>query len=260
MSAADSHAPVVLVTGASRGIGAHLADAFAQAGYVVERSSRRGRSEEEGTRVSALDVTDAQAVEEYVEQVWQRHGRIDVLVNNAGVIDAEVPLWEADVEDWWRTVEVDVRGPFLLARAVVPHMIAAGSGRVVNLNSGSGTRSNDVSTAYYVAKSALGRITGGLHLAGFERGLRAFDLAPGVVRTDMTESMRSHEGRTEWTDPGEVCELALALASGELDAWSGRMVRAGVDTPDSLRAVADRLGDRARQVLLVPWGEDDPLA
>lgn len=260
MSAADSHAPVVLVTGASRGIGAHLADAFAEAGYVVERSSRRGRSGEDGAEVVALDVVDEAAVRAYVEQIVERHGRIDVLVNNAGVIDAEVPLWEADPADWWHTVEVDVRGPFLMARAVVPHMIAAGSGRVVNLNSGSGTRSNDVSTAYYVAKSALGRITGGLHLAGFERGLRAFDLAPGVVRTDMTESMGSHEGRTEWTDPRDVCDLALALASGELDAWSGRMVRAGADTPDSLRAASDRLGERARQVLLVPWGEDDPLA
>ncbi|GAB47641.1 SDR family NAD(P)-dependent oxidoreductase [Mobilicoccus pelagius] len=257
---ADGQAPVVVVTGASRGIGAHLADAFAAAGYVVERCSRRGRSGEDGVEVVAVDVTDGAAVREYVDGVLARRGRIDVLVNNAGVIDAEVPLWEADPEEWWRTVEVDVRGPFLVAHAVVPHMLEAGGGRVVNLNSGSGTRSNDVSTAYYVAKSALGRITGGLHLAGYERGLRAFDLAPGVVRTDMTAGMGSHVGRTAWTEPHEVSELALALASGEFDAWSGRMVRAGTDTPTSLRAAEDRLSERSRQVLLVPWGDDDPLA
>ncbi|WP_313021799.1 SDR family oxidoreductase [Mobilicoccus sp.] len=256
----DRRAPVAVVTGASRGIGAYLANAFAEAGYVVERSSRRGRPGSEGPEVVALDVTDEDAVRAYVDAVVERHGRIDVLVNNAGVIDAEVPLWEADPQEWWHTVEVNVRGPFLVAHAVVPHMLAAGSGRVIDLNSGSGTRSNDVSTAYFVGKTALGRITGGLHLAGFDQGLRAFDLAPGVVRTDMTESMGSHEGRTEWTDPRQVCDLALGLASGELDAWSGRMVRAGVDTPASLRAAAGGLDERARQVLLVPWGEDDPLA
>ena len=86
------------------------------------------------------------------------------------------------------------------------------------------------------------------------------DLAPGVVRTDMTLSMPSHEGRTEWTSPREVIDLVLALASGDLDAWSGRMVRAGVDTPESLRErAAAGLDDSARTITLVPWGSDDPL-
>ncbi|MDO5629209.1 MAG: SDR family NAD(P)-dependent oxidoreductase [Mobilicoccus sp.] len=250
---------VALVTGASRGIGAFLADAFEREGYAVERSSRTGTASGDA-EVTALDVTDADAVGRYVEEVMARHGRIDVLVNNAGVIDTEVPLWEADPEQWWNTVEVNVRGPFLLSRAVAPHMIGAGGGRVINLNSGAGTRSSDVATAYYVSKTALGRITGGLHLAGFDHGLRAFDLAPGVVQTDMTASMTAHEGRTEWTTPAEVCELALALASGELDAWSGRMVRAGDDTPQELRRRAADLTEEARQVRLLPWGSDDPIA
>lgn len=245
---------VALVTGATRGIGAHLADAFEAGGYVVERSSRTG-----GATATSLDVTDEDAVGAYVEAVVARWGRIDVLVNNAGVIDDEVPLWEADTAQWWRTVEVDVLGPFLMAKHVAPHMLAAGGGRVINLNSGSGTRASGISTAYYVAKTGLARITGGLHLAGYEQGLRAFDLAPGVVQTDMTRSMGTHEGRTEWTDPAQVAELALALASGRLDAWSGRMVRAGADTADSLEAAAARLTDAARQVRLLPWGEDDPL-
>lgn len=250
--------PVAVVTGASRGIGAFLAAAFERAGYVVERSSRSGGGAE-GVEVRCLDVTDARAVQDYVTDVVARRGRIDVLVNNAGVIDAEVPLWEADVEQWWRTVEVDVRGPFLLSHAVVPHMLRAGSGRVVNLNSGAGVRSSAVATAYYVAKTGLGRITGALHLGGYDDGLRAFDLAPGVVQTDMTESMDAHADRTEWTSPAEVCDLALALASGELDAWSGRMVRAGVDTPESLKAAETRLTWDSRHVVLMPWGDDDPL-
>jgi hypothetical protein len=73
--------------------------------------------------------------------------------------------------------------------------------------------------------------------------------------------MRAHEGRTEWTSPEEVTDLVLALASGELDAWSGRMVRAGLDTAESLRArAAAGLRESDRTITLVPWGADDPLA
>ncbi|OLP72339.1 hypothetical protein BJM39_30180 [Salmonella enterica subsp. enterica serovar Javiana] len=76
----------------------------------------------------------------------------------------------------------------------------------------------------------------------------------------MTESMVAHEDRTEWTDPGEVTALALALASGELDVWAGRMVRAGVDTPASLHdRAAGGLEDADRTITLMPWGDDDPL-
>ncbi|MDO5712250.1 MAG: SDR family NAD(P)-dependent oxidoreductase, partial [Micrococcales bacterium] len=123
-------------------------------------------------------------------------------------------------------------------------------------------------TAYNVSKTALARITGSVALSGAGRGVYAFDLAPGVVRTDMTEAMRAHRDRTEWTTPAQVGELALALASGELDDWSGRMVRAGADTPESLRARAERskrcggVGRDAaeRTVGLIPYGPDDPLA
>lgn len=244
-----------MVTGASRGIGAHLSAAFARAGYVVEASSRRG-----GDGVAALDVTDTEAVRAYIDTVLARHGRIDVLVNNAGVVDAEVPLSESDPAQWWRTVEVDVRGPYLMTRFVLPGMLAQGEGRIVMVNSGAGTRAHADTTAYYVAKSALGRITGAAHLEGAGR-VFAFDLMPGVVRTDMTLSMPVHAGRTEWTEPGQVTDMALALASGELDAWSGRMVRAGADTPASLqRAARAGLSAEARTVGLRGYGEGDPVA
>ena len=220
--------PVVVVTGGSRGIGAHLSRGFAEAGYAVELTSRDGegarRLADELSRQgldavgSALDVAEPDLVQVFVEQLLQRHAQVDVLVNNGG-------------------------------------------GRVINLNSGSGTRADDLQSAYHASKTALARITGGLHLAGSERGIRAFDLAPGVVRTDMTEAMPQHRGRTEWTEPADVVTLALALASGELDAWSGRMVRAGTDTVESLRsAAAAGLSEQARTIGLLPYGEDDPLA
>ena len=241
--------PVAVVTGASRGIGRHVADALEDAGYAVERGS-----------TAVAPVTDRAALTAWVGEVVERHGRIDVLVNNAGVIDDEVDLFASDPDQWWHTQEVNVLGAYLMTWLVAPHMIAAGGGRVVNVNSGSARWPGEQASAYNVSKTALARLTGSTHLAGWARGIRAFDLMPGVVHTDMTEAMDAHVGRTEWTDPAEVTELVLALVSGDLDAWSGRFVRAGLDTVASLRArAAAGLGEEERTLVLA-LGEDDPLA
>ncbi len=250
---------VALVTGASRGIGAHVVAALLDDGWTVVGLSRSGQVAE-GAEGLACDVTDAAAVEQAVREVVDRHGRIDLLVNNAGLVETEQPLWEADVDEWWQVMVTNVRGPFLLMRAVVPHMIAAGGGRVVNLNSGSGTRESDVLTAYHASKSALARLTGGVALAGADHGVRAFDLAPGVIESDMTHSMQMHEGRTDWTDPEDVKALVLAIAHGELDGFSGRFVRAGTDDLELLRQRSRAgLGEGERMIRLRPWGQDDPL-
>ena len=107
---------VAVVTGASRGIGHHIADALDGAGYAVERGSS-----------TVAEVTDQASVEQWVADIVGRHGRIDVLVNNAGVIDAEVPLEESDPEQWWSTMEVNVLGPYLMTRFVLQHLAAAGA-------------------------------------------------------------------------------------------------------------------------------------
>ena len=262
---------VAVVTGASRGIGAAIAGALADDGYAVCLLARDGSAAalladeigNSGGRAMAMsvDVTNELVVGEAVGAVLSSWGRIDVLVNSAGSIEAELPLWEADVDQWWSVITTNVRGPFLMTRAVVPHMIAAGGGRVINLNSGAGMAERGDLSAYCASKSALSRITGATHLAGWPQGVRAFDLAPGTVRTDMTESMQLHKDRTEWTDPRDVTNLVLALASGELDAWSGRFVRAAVDTRESLTERARQgLDDDVRRLRLRPWGSSDPLS
>lgn len=260
------------MTGASGGIGSVVSVGLARAGVAVALHGRseerlattRDAVEEAGGRccVVTADVTDFAAVTGMVADVEQRLGPLDLLVNNAGLIeDDEVPLWEADPAEWRRVLEADVLGPFHCVRAVVPGMVARGGGRVIDLNSGSGTRDTPVYSAYNASKTALFRIGGGLHVAGHAHGLRAFEIAPGVVRTEMTAKMAMHADRTDWTDPQDVVDLVVAVARGDLDAWSGRFLRAGSDDLELLRAVADRgLSDRARTLRVAPWGEDDPLS
>lgn len=267
---ADLTGLVALVTGASAGIGRHLAEGLAARGAAVAGIARGGDrlraamdevAAATGARTLAVpaDVTDTAAVDAAVAAVSRELGTVGLLVNNAGLVDAaEVPLWDADPGQWWAVVESQVRGPFLLARAVLPGMVAAGRGRVVGLASGIGTRADPLYSAYSAGKTAQMRITESIDLAGAAHGVRAFDVAPGVVDTAMTRAMPMHAGRTEWTRPADVVDLVVAIAAGELDAWSGRFLRAGVDGLDTLRATTPS-GD-ARKLRLVPYGDGDPLS
>ncbi|MDP9428596.1 MAG: SDR family oxidoreductase [Actinomycetota bacterium] len=261
---------MALVTGASAGIGRHLVQGLAERGAAVAGLARGGErlaavmdevAAATGARTLAVtaDVTDRAAVDAAVARVTEKLRPVDLLANNAGLIDAaEVPLWRADPDQWWAVVESQVRGPFLLAHAAVPGMVARGGGRVVGLASGLGTRGSAEYSAYSAGKAAQMRITEGLALAGAEHGVRAFDLAPGVVDTAMTRAMPMHAGRTEWTRPADVVDLVVAIAAGALDAWSGRFLRAGVDDPAVLRATTP--DGAARQLRLQPYGDGDPLA
>src|SRR3954452_10103927 len=269
---------VVLVTGASTGIGRAPLDGLAARGAAVAGLARTERrlaeamaevTQATGARTLAVaaDVTDRAAVDPAAApgadgpaaRVADELGRVDLLVNNAGVIDvAEVPVWEADPDQWWSVVTSHIRGAQLLVRAVVPGMLARGHGRVVNLASGMSTRANRDYSAYSVAKTGLMRLTEALTLSLQGSGLHAFDVAPGVVDTPMTRSMEMWRDFEDWTPPERVVELVSAIAAGELDAWSGRFLRAGADDLDALRAVTPE--DAARQLRLRPYGEQDPVA
>ena len=266
---APGPARVALVTGAGRGIGREVALGLAGAGLAV---GLLGRTRDTLERVAAdiaagggnaavavADVRDFAQVTAAVATVEAALGGIDLLVNNAGAIESvEGPVWDADPREWWEVVETDLRGPFHCVRAVVPGMLARGGGRVVDLSSGIGAGDRDAYSAYGAAKAGLFRIAGNLHAAGRTRGLRAFEIAPGVVRTGMTEAMPMHVGRTAWTPPQRLVDLLAAVAAGRLDAWSGCFLRADVDTPGSLREVA-AAGPLARRLRVHPYGPQDPL-
>lgn len=278
MSPSPAPARTALVTGAARGLGRILAEGLADAGLDVAVLGRdeaalgdvAGAIVGVGRRavVVTADVRDQAAVAAAVARAEGELGSIDLLVNNAGVIEPdEVPLWEADPQQWWDVVETDLRGPFHLLRAVVPGMLARGGGRVVELSSGAGANDRDVYSAYCAAKAGMLRLGGHLHLAGYDHGLRTFEIAPGVVRTDMTAAMAMHRGRTDWTDPAEMVALVVAAAGGTLDAWSGCFLRAGLDDVEGLVREGRRLDLEGRGVpyphrrlLVFPYGDSDPLS
>lgn len=270
-----------VVTGAGRGIGRGLAIGLAANGYDVALVGRtrshldavaaeiaaQARAAGRPTPVTvvvAVDVTDGPGVRAAVEQIessLEPAGGTGLLVNNAGVVEQhEVPFAQDDVEDSWRVIETNVRGPLLFSRAVLPGMLARGGGRIVNINSGAGHRALPGYTGYGISKGALFRLTTLLDSQYRDQGLRAFDLAPGVVATDMTAGMPTHEDRTEWTPIEASLELLLAIGEGSLDALSGRYLRAGSDTPAELAARAyDIIVNDARTLRMVPYGPTDPL-
>lgn len=266
-----------LVTGAGRGIGLGIALGLVRAGWDVALLGRTPgpltavADEARALRPGALvvvetaDVVDRAAVTAAVgriEEAFAGLGGVGLLVNNAGVIEhREVDLVADDPDDVWRVIETNVRGPLLLSHAVLPGMLARGSGHVVNINSGSGHRPSPVYTGYGISKGALARLTTMLDRQYADRGVRVLDVAPGVVVTDMTQAMPLHDDRTEWTPVEATVDLVDAFGSGRLDALSGRFVRAGTDTEATLAEVTDRiLATDARTLRLAPYAADDPVA
>jgi NAD(P)-dependent dehydrogenase (short-subunit alcohol dehydrogenase family) len=269
-------ARTALVTGASRGIGREIALGLARAGLdvaLLARDAARLRAvatEVRATGATAVeltaDVSDPAAVRAAVSQAEETLGSIDLLVNNAGAIESEHPLWEADPDEWWSVFETNVRAPFLFSRYAVPGMIERGGGRVVDLASGASSHEmRGGYSAYNASKTALVRMGASLHGDGFRHGIRVFELAPGVVKTDMSTGMTLHEGRTEWTPVERVTDMVNAIAAGELDACSGWFLRVTHDTPESLKALAADVARQgaaatARRLRVLPAGNGDPLA
>ncbi len=169
---------VVLVTGGGRGLGRAIVERFAREGAAVsfcdvnqdDLQEVRSSLETEGRSVSpcTCDVTDTRQVEEMVGDVIGMHGRIDVLVNNAG-INRPHYLWEFPEEDWDRIMEVNLKSVFLLCRAVAPHMIERRFGKIINMSSKSGGKTGSVSASGYTASKA--------GIIGFTRSI-ALELAP----------------------------------------------------------------------------------
>jgi 3-oxoacyl-[acyl-carrier protein] reductase len=226
--------PEALVTGGGRGIGESIARGLATDGFDVTVTGRtreqvEGVAADIGGRALVGDVSLRTDVERWARAIG---GDLDVLVCNAGISGPGEPL--ADVDAWWRTFEVNVFGVYLCCHAFAPRMIARGSGRIVNVASGSAylPSSGRGGTAYGASKAAVHRFTELLAAQLSAQGVHVFSISPGLVRTEMTESFGDD---APWTPPECAPTLVRALASGEFDALAGRYLHAEHDPPEELR-------------------------
>jgi NAD(P)-dependent dehydrogenase (short-subunit alcohol dehydrogenase family) len=253
---------VALVTGGGRGIGRTIAQTLAGAGAAVAVLSRSNEElsetvhllQQAGGRAAAFpaDVTDAQAIQSAIRSVEQSFGPIDVLVNNAGTPKPLAPFAESDLDEWWRGFEVNLLGPAICTRHVLQSMISRGRGRIINLSSGAGAMAMTHFSSYVCSKTALVRFTECLALENVSHGIAVFAIAPGTVRTAMSEySLNSREGQKflPWfrrlfdegftVPPEHPAALVLELASGRADALSGRFISIYDDLEQLIANAAD---------------------
>ncbi len=241
---------VALVTGGGRGIGRAIAFALADAGAAVMAIARSQAevdetaaviNDREGRAIGlTADVTDRVAVQEVASEAETLLGPIDILVNNAGIGGQTLPLWETDPDEWWRTVEVNLRGPMLFAWAVLPSMIRRRSGTIVNVGSYAGIRASTgslVGGSYPTSKAALVRFTDTLAASMEEYNVRAFTISPGLVLTAMTEAIDEFRTVPEsaWSPPEAAASLVVRLAAGEGTALNGRFIHVNDDLDEMLR-------------------------
>jgi 3-oxoacyl-[acyl-carrier protein] reductase len=187
---------ICLVTGASRGIGRAIAQALAQNGATVLAAARESQSVASWSSDSAplreriipiaLDVTDKARIEAVIEEVVSQHGKLDVLVNNAG-ITRDGLLMGMDDEQFDAVIDTNLRGAFRLVRAASRHMIRARGGRIINISSFSGLAGNAGQANYAAAKGGLNALTKSVAKELGKRGITCNAIAPGFIDTDMTQ-------------------------------------------------------------------------
>lgn len=192
---ADLEGKAVLITGASRGIGAAAARAFAAAGARVGLMARSEAAvatlaREIGGLPLAGDVARAEDMERAVARLHAEAGRLDVLVNNAGLIDPIAGLAEADPAAWGQAIDVNLKGVFHGIRAALPRMRAAGGGTVLTVGSGAAHAPQEGWSAYCASKAGALMLTRALHQEAAGDGIRAISLSPGTVATDMQAAIR----------------------------------------------------------------------
>jgi 3-oxoacyl-[acyl-carrier protein] reductase len=192
---------VIIVTGASRGIGAAAAAALAREGATVMLTARDGNRSAEVARAiteaggradaTACDVSDFAAVEKLVAQMEARFGHVDALINNAGVIEPIATVAESDPAVWARNIEINLIGAYNPIRALLPRMIKAGGGTIVNVSSGAAIRPLDGWSAYCSGKAGLAMLTRAIMLENTANGIRVFGFQPGTTDTDMQVAIRA---------------------------------------------------------------------
>jgi 3-oxoacyl-[acyl-carrier protein] reductase len=205
------HGQVAIVTGAARGIGLGIARRLAGEGcrVVVWDRDPTATADFKPALVQSVDVTDLRAVEQAFTAALGALGRIEILVNNAGVNGPTVPTWEYPPDAWDRVLAVDLTGVFHCCRTVVPHLRRNRSGRIVNIASIAGKEGNPLNSAYSAAKAGVIGFTKSLAGELADSGVTVNALAPAITETGLLREMTPDyiEGRRRRIPMGRFCTV-----------------------------------------------------
>jgi 2-dehydro-3-deoxy-L-rhamnonate dehydrogenase (NAD+) len=218
---------VAIVTGAARGIGLAAAEELAREGHAVvvadldaaqaERAAAGLQAKGYRARAVQVDVADRSSVRAMVEQTLAEFGRVDVLVNNAGIAGRAAPLTEVTEQDWDTMMAVDLKSIYLCCQAVLPDMLARGSGAIVNVASIAGKEGNPNMIPYSTAKAGVIGFTKALGKEVAQQGVRVNAVAPAVIATEILQQLTPEQvgymtARIPMGRPGQPEEVARVIA------------------------------------------------
>lgn len=199
MNKIDLTGRVAIVTGGARGIGCAVAERMLESGasvslWDIDEAALAKASRALSTRgkvyTASVELTDAAAVTSATDRLVKEAGRIDILVNNAGITGGNAPVWELTPDVWRRVIEVNLVGPFLTCRAIVPHMITAGYGRIVNIASIAGKDGNPNASHYSASKAGLIGFTKSLAKEVATKGVLVNCVTPAAAKTEIFDQMK----------------------------------------------------------------------
>ena len=240
---------VALVTGAAYGIGFAIAEALAAAGAKIAFNCRSQKNLDEAMKNYAAkgidargyiaDVTDEAQVKELVSKIEAEWGGVDILVNNAGIIK-RIPMTEMSVEDFRQVVDIDLNAPFIVAKAVIPGMIAKGHGKIINICSMMSELGRETVSAYAAAKGGLKMLTKNICSEYGEYNIQCNGIGPGYIATPQTAPLRERQAdgsrhpfdqfivaktpAARWGTPEDLMGPAVFLASDASNFVNGHIL------------------------------------
>jgi 2-dehydro-3-deoxy-L-rhamnonate dehydrogenase (NAD+) len=238
MNAIDLKNRIAIVTGGARGIGFAIAKRIVESGAAValwdidaitlDKAAAALKSDDR-VRGAIVDVTDEAAIARGVEACIRDLGKIDILINNAGITGGNAPLWELAPTVWRRVVDVNLIAPYLVCRAVAPHMIAAGYGRIVNIASIAGKEGNPNASHYSASKAGLIGLTKSLAKELATMGVLVNAITPAAAKTELFGQMKQEHidymlskiPMNRFVEVEEIAAMAAWLASEQCSFSTG---------------------------------------